>query len=388
MKKYFLYSHGGSNNHGCEALVRTTCELLEEFCDSITLISSKPQEDLCYGLEKYVDIKKAGEKGKVLNKNLKFFKAYAALKFKHDYRPIDWLSEINAINAKKEDIAICIGGDSYCYKSDVDNLLYMHDMWKYNNMKTVYWGCSIEPELLKDERIASDIRQFDLITARESISYEALKKVNPNTILTCDSAFKLKISQCDLPEKFEVGNTIGINVSPLSIGCSNNDIVFDNYVELIKYIIEETDMHICLIPHVIWSHDDDRVPLSKLYSMFSYTGRISLLTNRNAQELKYVISHCRLFVGARTHATIAAYSTYVPTLVVGYSVKSRGIARDIFGTEENYVISAQSMKKNTDLLERVIWLVNHEGEIAEHLRIFIPNYSLRINDSVNKLKKL
>lgn len=57
-----------------------------------------------------------------------------------------------------------------------------------------------------------------------------------------------------------------------------------------------------------------------------------------AAQYKSIISRCDMFIGARTHATIAAYSTCVPTLVIGYSVKSKGIAKDIFGTDEGLVI--------------------------------------------------
>ena len=66
-------------------------------------------------------------------------------------------------------------------------------------------------------------------------------------------------------------------------------------------------------------------------------------------ELKGYIARCRFFVGARTHATIAAYSSCVPTLVLGYSVKSRGIARDLFGNEENYVLPVQSLQEPDEL---------------------------------------
>ena len=56
-----------------------------------------------------------------------------------------------------------------------------------------------------------------------------------------------------------------------------------------------------------------------------------------------IISKCRFFVVARTHATIAAYSTGVPTIVISYSVKSRGIARDLFGDEKGYAVSWKSL---------------------------------------------
>ena len=39
------------------------------------------------------------------------------------------------------------------------------------------------------------------------------------------------------------------------------------------------------------------------------------------------------FTGARTHATIAALSSCIPTLSFAYSIKAKGINRDIFGHE-------------------------------------------------------
>ena len=49
MRKIYLYAHGGSGNHGCEAIVRATAQMLpgEDFC----LISSRPAEDRFYGLD-------------------------------------------------------------------------------------------------------------------------------------------------------------------------------------------------------------------------------------------------------------------------------------------------------------------------------------------------
>ena len=63
-------------------------------------------------------------------------------------------------------------------------------------------------------------------------------------------------------------------------------------------------------------------------SRYKSTGRVMLVQDCNCEELKGYISRCRFFIGARTHATIAAYSSQVPTLVVGYSVKAKGIAKD------------------------------------------------------------
>lgn len=85
-----------------------------------------------------------------------------------------------------------------------------------------------------------------------------------------------------------------------------------------------------------------------------------------------------MFIGARTHATIAAYSSCVPTLVLGYSVKSRGIAKDLFGTDKNYVISVQGMKDTNLLSEGFLWLLENEKSIKSHLHSMMPDYVNRV----------
>ena len=104
-----------------------------------------------------------------------------------------------------------------------------------------------------------------------------------------------------------------------------------------------------------------------------------MIEDHNCEELKGYISRCRFMVTARTHASIAAYSTCVPTLVVGYSVKARGIAKDLFGTDKNYVIPVQSLKEEKNLLEAFKWLQNNEASVRNHLNAFIPEYTARLN---------
>ena len=83
-------------------------------------------------------------------------------------------------------------------------------------------------------------------------------------------------------------------------------------------------------------------------------------------------------VAARTHASIAAYSSAVPTLVMGYSIKSKGIALDLFGTTDNYVISDTDIASEDDMVRNFKWLLQNENMIRNHLRDFIPQYIERI----------
>ena len=79
MRRIFLYAHGGSGNHGCEAIVRATAKILKN--EDLCLISSNPEEDIRYGLGEICGIIK--DRSASLNKrSLDFLKAYAALKLK------------------------------------------------------------------------------------------------------------------------------------------------------------------------------------------------------------------------------------------------------------------------------------------------------------------
>ena len=164
--------------------------------------------------------------------------------------------------------------------------------------------------------------------------------------------------------------------------------VFEAYTCLIETILKETDCGVALIPHVVWINNDDGEVLKRLYEHFKNSGRIVLLRDYNCMELKGYIARCRMFVGARTHATIAAYSSCVPTLVLGYSVKSRGIAKDLFGTEENYVLPVQSLENPKELAAKFLWLMEHEESIRKKLEEIMPAYINRAFLAWEAVKRL
>ena len=99
---------------------------------------------------------------------------------------------------------------------------------------------------------------------------------------------------------------------------------------------------------------------------------------------KGYISRCRFMIASRTHASIAAYSSKVPTIVLGYSVKARGIARDIFKSEKNVVLPVQNLGSDNDLTEAFKYLIDREHEIHEIYDYIIPRYL----DQLSKLKVL
>lgn len=354
-----LYPHGGSGNHGCEAIVRSTLKITEA---NTVLYSNNVEEDKIYQLDKLCTIKKIQQsisrksalywKALFQNKILGMKEAYDVASFNPILKQSSWA-----------DFAFSIGGDNYCY--GVPTFIYLiNKELRKRNVKTILWGCSVEPDAIQGEML-EDLKGYTHIFARESLTYEAMKAKGIEQVsLFPDPAFLLERKDLLLPEGFQEGNTVGINVSPMVIGLEKEKgVTLQNYIELMKYIIKNTDMQIALIPHVVWSHNDDRIPLQLLYNQFKDTGRVCLIGDHSAEELKGYIARCRFMVVARTHASIAAYSEQVPTLVVGYSVKARGIAKDLFGTDENYVIPVQSFKQNRDLLDSFRWLMLQEDNI-------------------------
>lgn len=386
MGRKFFYAHAGSGNHGCEAIVRASAGILGT---DIVLYSARPEEDRRYGVHAVVSAVEHDADHPVKPYSLPWLSSRVQTKLTGSIDKTIYYRKQAMIDAVMPgDVAFSIGGDNYCYPG-TDILAAENRLFRKRGAKTVLWGCSVEPELLKNADVAKDIASYDLIAARESISYEALRAVNQNTILAPDPAFTLERVDAPLPESWVEGKMIGINASPLILQASKNGaLVLDAYKELIRSILKMTDCSIVLIPHVVWESNDDREPLNVLYDTFKETGRVILLEDHDCMELKGYIARCRMFIGARTHATIAAYSSCVPTLVLGYSVKSRGIAKDLFGTEEKYVLPVQGLTSSKELAEGFVWLMENETNITAHLKNTMPAYidrAYHVKEAVSEL---
>lgn len=381
-----LYGNGNSGNHGCEAIFRGTIELLGEK-NQYTIYSADPEVDCQYGLGDIAAIAPSTQKQK---RDIRFLRAYLNLKLNGNYLDLDGLRYLPGIRQAKGnvDIALSAGGDNYCY-AGTEIYGWLNRAYHTVGIKTVLWGCSIEPDIAVKKDIAEDLARYNLIVARESITYEAVKHVQNNTVLAPDPAFFMKPKECQLDERWANGNVIGINASPHILKCESvSNMAYDNYRQLIQYILSETDNVIALIPHVVWATNDDRVVLRRLYEDFGRNPRLILVEDHTAPELKYIISKCSFFVGARTHATIAAYSTGVPTLVVGYSVKARGIARDLFGTEDGYMLPVQSLEEPRQLAHAFQSLYEQQASMKNHLQKTLPSYRAKAASAVEALKEL
>lgn len=383
MKKIFLCGNTGSLNRGCEAIVRSTVRILPVRSGDLFLATFSPEQDIPMARETGINVIPYAHYPTAVHR---YLCALTRKVFKKSVAGQGIIQKPLFSRTDKDDICLNIGGDTYCYGRPIPSIA-LNRFTKKNGIKNILWCCSIEEENIKGE-ILEDLKSYKYIFAREKLTYDALINAGidkSRVIKVCDPAFFLNISQVSLPEGFVKGNTVGINVSEMTVN-EDNPHAYANVITLIRYILDNTDMSVCLIPHVysIKNNRNDYPILKKIYNEIN-SERVSIVDKEyNCEQLKYIISNCRFFVGARTHATIAAYSSGVPTLVIGYSVKSKGIATDLFGKYDGYVISYKDLSEKNELLEAFKKITENETAIKERLDSFLPEYRQQLSDAVAK----
>lgn len=390
--QFALYHHVGSGNKGCEALVDTTSAMLSRAFPGtdVALYSQRPEEDERSGFEKISSIVPVSASeaiplhvwDKACLKALRMKSAHAA-----DMR---YYARYFRNIPMSERVYLSIGGDTYCY--GVNSFMHAFNVeLKRRGNKTILWGCSLDESSFSPEN-AEDLRSFDAIFARESGTYTLLREkgFTKNVFLHPDPAFTLPAEELPLPEGFMPGNTIGINASPLVFKYENGSrkgVGMHAYEHLIESILRNTDSSVLLIPHVFWSFSDDRGILRVLYDKYRSSGRVLLLDREySARELKGFIRRCRAFIGARTHSTIAAYSSQVPTLVLGYSVKSVNIALDLFGKTDGFVVPVNELEDADGLARAFDHLLQTEQLHREILAERVPDYIQKAGDAALTLR--
>lgn len=383
--KIMMFAHGGSLNRGCEAIVRSSTTIIKEKIDGarVYLTSQKPDTDkIIPKLDGIYD----GSPISIKKYTYNWFLSSLRYKLLKDEGYAFRFIEGNTINQiKNMDVFLSVGGDNYCY-GEQPALYEIDKKVKQYGKKLVLWGCSIGEEDMSDSKI-QDLKLFDLILARETLTYKVLKSRGISNVKLCaDPAFTMEREELELPEGWQIGNTIGLNFSPLVR--NRNKKSQEAVSNLIQHILNNSGMTIALTPHVIDNGNNDYEILHQYYEQFKSTGRVLILPdNLTATQYKGYIARMRFFIGARTHATIAAYSSCVPTLVLGYSIKSKGIARDLFG-EEKLVLGIDEISNSNKLKEAYDEMVIDEQDIKRKLEESVPVIKKMSYKAVDYLKEL
>lgn len=390
---FILAGNGPYENRGCEAIVRGTTKILREYFRDprflcLTHIQSEEQfRRQC--LEEF-DPAIAHLRSHRLNKRYiaqnirrpRTLKVLYQYIFSRDayYAGVyaDMFPYLNSASA-----VLSVGGDNYSIDFGIPvTFTSLDDLVLGYKKPLTIWGASIGPfSAIPDyEKYMSDhLQKVTGIFARESVTIDYLKDigVTENVYPVADPAFlmdpvKPEGVEDELPIDEEA---IGLNLSPLMakfVTGGDLDAWTSMAASIIESVAQTTGMPVYLIPHVTNPTSNDHEFMRQALSLIKdRNGDINLVSPRyNAAETKWIISRMAFFAGARTHSTIAALSSGVPTLSFAYSIKARGINRDIFG-HTDYCLDHGDMNAEV-IAGRVNSMLDERAAIRKDLAGRIP----------------
>ena len=162
---------------------------------------------------------------------------------------------------------------------------------------------------------------------------------------------------------------------------------YHTYTEnLIEYFLAN-NIEVCLVPHVISQivMEDDVSICNRLQSKYPKTTIAPVFDNPS--DIKGYISKFDFFVGARMHATIAAFSSGVPVVPCAYSMKFKGVFENLgykavidakkLSTEVSYKKTIE-MFENKEHLSKAI----QEGNIIAQSKL--NNYKSKLVELFNE----
>lgn len=351
---FILAGNGPYANRGCEAIVRGTTKILREhFRDPrfLCLTHIQSEEQFRRQCQEEADPAITHLHSNRINKKQalrNFWKPgtwlyayrslfnFDALKYQVYHDMLPHLDDAAAV--------LSVGGDNYSLDYGVPRLFTgLDDIVLEKEKPLAIWGASVGPfdAIPEYERYMSHhLREVPGIFARESVTIDYLKNigVTENVYPVADPAFLMDPVKPEgiedvLPPDEEA---IGLNLSPLMakyVTGGDLDAWTSRAASIIESVTKKTGMPVYLIPHVTNPTSNDHEFMQRALSLITdRNGNITLISPEySAAETKWIISRMALFAGARTHSTIAALSSGIPTLSFAYSIKAQGINRDIFG---------------------------------------------------------
>lgn len=225
------------------------------------------------------------------------------------------------------------------------------------------------------------------VFVRDEKSMEYTKKISGRVPkLTTDVAFALPY---DSSKKMTKKVKVGFNPSGLlwneSISLGNKFDLKTDYCtycrEVIRFLLSHENMEVYLVQHAAMEDlnfpDNDRISVLALKEEFPKTIVSPLF--KTAMEAKTYIASMDIFLGARMHATIAAFSATVPVIPFSYSRKFEGLFQSL-GYE--YIISGRAETTENAIETTRLWLEN-----IDELRECIEKSSKIVNERMDNLKK-
>lgn len=406
--KFFFAGQHNFGNRGCEALVRSTSTMIYARFNNSTIhcpshlieLDQRQWPDSSMSGIKFVEAPPFSSKLRWWARACKIIAPIESM-----YRPEFSIDQNSQILVDQSDALIMTGGDVISLDYGVASLYFWAnfvDRTVDAGKPAVLWAASVGPFTSKpavEREMVKHLKRYSAITVRESATYQYLQELGLSDVkLVADPAFTMTPEAFDVTDlTFENNpNILGLNVSPLVRGyrkdAASREQLDRDVVDFIKDVVSKTDMSVLLVPHVDpldgSSVNSDSAYMQGLRAQLpQHHDRVKLAPrNLNAAQLKYLISHCRFFIGARTHATIGAFSTCVPTISIAYSIKAKGINRDLFG-DTRFVLDTPAVTR-ASLHDSLDLLVQEEVATRALLQERIPVFRENAYKSVDALESI
>lgn len=204
------------------------------------------------------------------------------------------------------------------------------------------------------------------IVARGAKTFEYLRGLGlSNVSRGADMAFTLDVNgkakesarrRVDM-SFFADGGVIGFCPSVVlqkSATKNGGDYIGDS-IRTINHITDDLGHPVLLIAHsartgTAKTHNNDLPLCREIYAGVSTPDKVLFVDQElGPQELRYLISKCRVLVAARFHAMVSALSTGVPTVVIGWSHKY-GEVLDDFGLNDFALALSDATDARVDAL--------------------------------------
>ncbi len=408
--RFYLQGQEHYGNRGCEALVRCTADSLKEvFGDAEILVPSMNRDG---DLAQWPEAPEMGVRytRAVPGTDDRVFWASRLVRKLPVLFHEGWFPRFRIPRSVRRDIESCdavitIGGDTITLDNGIGFLMLQLQLCEAaleSGVPVLLWGASVGP-FDRAGRIEAYIRKvlsrMSAITARETVTVNYLQELGlDNVRLVADPAFTLRAEALDMggfwPEEAH-GGVLGLNISPMirkiRARTDDEEVLIGEVAGFIRDAVKERDMSVVLVPHVEGLRNrknSDSIYMERIRQRVRHLGkRVSMVPDgKNAAELKYVIANCRFYIGSRTHSTIAALSSCVPTVSIAYSRKARGLNKDLFGNQR-YVLETPKISRRA-LNQSLARLWNEESDIRDHLRKTIPVWKDKGKESARVLAKV
>ena len=383
MSRTFLFvANSPYSNHGSEAIVRGTVEILRRTFDDPRFVSAEnevypycdaPETDPGI-IHKPVYFPK--------RRSLQHLRLQATKALLGRDRAYELFARRLVPEMDRADAVMFLGGDAFIGKPYYD--LAVGRLAIKRGKTTVLWGASVGPFTGSEAyncKAFEQLKRYSAIFIREEVSkkYLADNGVSDNVHFIQDPAFMMQLEK---PTDAKLlgrlaefgGSAVGVSLSRLFLRHTPyGQQHMRGAYEIIEAIRQASGRPLVLVSHCVADYDDDYALLNGVLTdnAEKWPDVICLPKLMPPAQIKWVISKLDAMVGARTHSTIAAFGTCTPTVSLVYSFKGEGLNRKLFGSLD-YLVRKEDCTPPA-VVEKLNLVLSRKDEIRRRLEQVMPH---------------